>query len=143
METYYIEIGGTATAKPMNSILHQPSRGCCTEIRITQVTNVITLGYPGLSLNLRITGDVTFFQITQSGLRSWGYVACSHDGMAVRCHILYCTYCRNTVTAVQSLRGIITVALVMPPSVAPCLRALFDSIAPLTSETATREGEPM
>ena len=30
-----------------------------TEIRITQVTNVITLGYPGLSLNLRITGDVT------------------------------------------------------------------------------------
>ena len=29
------------------------------EIRITQVTNVITLGYPGLSLNLRITGDVT------------------------------------------------------------------------------------
>ena len=34
---------------------------------------------------------------------------------------------RNTVTAVQSLR-VITVALVMPPSVAPCLRAFIDSI---------------
>ena len=42
-------------------------RVCGAEIRITQVTNFITLGYPGLSLNLRITGDVTFFQITQSG----------------------------------------------------------------------------
>ena len=52
------------------------------EIRITQVTNVITLGYPGLSLNLRITGDVTFFQITQSGLRSWGYTWHAH--MTVR-----------------------------------------------------------
>ena len=41
------------------AVFFQDYLSSSAEIRITQVTNVITLGYPGLSLNLRITGDVT------------------------------------------------------------------------------------
>ena len=41
--------------------VYTPPGRPATEIRISPDTNVITWGYPGLSLKPRITGDLSFF----------------------------------------------------------------------------------